>query len=73
MTARGFRVICGKGKAVATVVHLPVGKTLTIRTAADVFLDSLGNPKTIRTYGIGAGKTAMAARRGSSTGLRRRR
>ncbi|MBT2235490.1 hypothetical protein [Nonomuraea sp. NEAU-A123] len=41
------------------VVHLPLGKTFTVRTAADVFLDSLGNANTIRTYGIGVGKTAM--------------
>ncbi|WP_329084037.1 tyrosine-type recombinase/integrase [Streptosporangium sp. NBC_01469] len=41
------------------VVRLPVGKALTVRAAADVFLDSLGNPNTIRTYGIGVGKTAM--------------
>ncbi|MFI6597442.1 tyrosine-type recombinase/integrase [Nonomuraea sp. NPDC050536] len=42
-----------------TVVHLPVGKTLTVRTSADVFLDSLGNPNTIRAYRIGVGKTAL--------------
>ncbi|MEU7749337.1 site-specific integrase [Nonomuraea sp. NPDC049158] len=41
------------------VVHLPVGKTLSVRTAADAFLDSLGNANTIRTYGIGVGKTAL--------------
>lgn len=41
-----------------TVVQLPTGKALTVRTAADVFLDSLGNPNTIRNYGIGVGKTA---------------
>ncbi|SDN73686.1 tyrosine-type recombinase/integrase [Streptomyces wuyuanensis] len=41
-----------------TVVQLPTGKALTVRTAADVFLDSLGNPNTVRNYGIGVGKTA---------------
>lgn len=41
-----------------TVVQLPSGKALTVRAAADVFLDSLGNPNTVRNYGIGAGKTA---------------
>ncbi|WP_330321131.1 site-specific integrase [Streptomyces clavifer] len=41
-----------------TVVQMPTGKALTVRTAADVFLDSLGNPNTIRNYGIGVDKTA---------------
>ncbi|MFB7575670.1 tyrosine-type recombinase/integrase [Streptomyces sp. NPDC056165] len=41
-----------------TVVQLSTGKALTVRTAADVFLDSLGNPNTVRNYGIGVGKTA---------------
>lgn len=41
-----------------TVVQLPAGKALTVRAAADVFLDSLGNPNTVRNYGIGVGKTA---------------
>lgn len=40
------------------VVQLPAGKALTVRTAGDVFLDSLGNPNTVRNYGIGVGKTA---------------
>jgi len=43
---------------VPTVVQLPAGKALTVRAAADVFLDSLGNPNTVRNYGIGVGKTA---------------
>ncbi len=51
-------VICGKGEAVPTVVQLPTGKTLTVRAAADVFLGSLGNPNTVRNYGIAVGKTA---------------
>ncbi|GAB2781092.1 hypothetical protein GCM10027073_12250 [Streptomyces chlorus] len=42
----------------STVVQLPTGKALTVRAAADVFLDSLGNPNTVRNYGIGVGKTA---------------
>lgn len=42
----------------STVVQLPAGKALTVRAAADVFLDSLGNPNTVRNYGIGVGKTA---------------
>ncbi|WP_062214428.1 site-specific integrase [Streptomyces sp. NBRC 109706] len=41
-----------------TVVQLPTDKALTVRTAADVFLDSLGNPNTVRNYWIGIGKTA---------------
>ncbi|MET8564479.1 site-specific integrase [Streptomyces flaveolus] len=40
------------------VVQLPAGKALTVRTAADVFLDSLGNANTLRSYGVGVGKTA---------------
>jgi hypothetical protein len=42
---------------VPTVVQLPTGKALTVRAAADVFLDSLGNPNTVRNYGIAVGKT----------------
>lgn len=41
-----------------TLVQLPTGKALTVRTAADLFLDSLGNPNTVRSYGIAVGKTA---------------
>lgn len=40
------------------VLLLPTGKALTVRTAADAFLDSLGNPNTVRNYGIAVGKTA---------------
>ncbi len=40
------------------VVRLPVGKAWTVRAAADVFLDSLDNANTLRSYGIGVGKTA---------------
>ncbi|WP_151481224.1 tyrosine-type recombinase/integrase [Streptomyces albicerus] len=40
------------------VVRLPAGKALTVRAAADVFLDSLDNANTLRSYGIGVGKTA---------------
>lgn len=40
-----------------TVVQLPAGK-LTVRAAADAFLDSLGNPNTVRSYSTGVGKTA---------------
>jgi hypothetical protein len=43
---------------VPTVLHLPIGKALTVQSAADVFLDSLGNPNTLRNYGIAVGKTA---------------
>ncbi|MFB8183562.1 site-specific integrase [Streptomyces sp. NPDC055966] len=39
-------------------VLLPPGKALTVRTAADAFLDSLINPDTIRNYGIAVGKIA---------------
>lgn len=38
------------------VVQLPAGKAL--RDAADAFLDSIGNPNTVRTYAIGVGKAA---------------
>ncbi|MCA1222886.1 tyrosine-type recombinase/integrase [Streptomyces sp. 8L] len=41
-----------------TVVQLPAGKALTVRAAADAFLDSLRNPNTVRSYGVGVGKTA---------------
>lgn len=41
-----------------TVVQLLAGKALTVRAAADAFLDSLRNPNTVRSYGIGVGKTA---------------
>ncbi len=40
------------------VVRLPAGKALTVRAAADVLLDSLDNANTLRSYGIGVGKTA---------------
>jgi hypothetical protein len=43
---------------VSAVALLPTGKALTVRSAADVFLDSLGNPNTVRNYGIAVGKTA---------------
>ncbi|ALV49430.1 MULTISPECIES: tyrosine-type recombinase/integrase [Streptomyces] len=41
-----------------TVVQLPTGKALTVHAAADAFLDSLRNPNTLRSYGVGVGKTA---------------
>ncbi|SCK63535.1 hypothetical protein YUWDRAFT_07011 [Streptomyces sp. AmelKG-D3] len=41
-----------------TVVQLPAGKVLTVRAAADAFLDSLRNPNTVRSYSTGDGKTA---------------
>ncbi|WP_326686726.1 site-specific integrase [Streptomyces sp. NBC_01795] len=41
-----------------TVVRLPAGKALTVRIAADTFLDSLDNPNTLRSYSTGIGKTA---------------
>ncbi|EMF30821.1 tyrosine-type recombinase/integrase [Streptomyces pseudogriseolus] len=41
-----------------TVVQLPAGKSLTVRAAADAFLDSLRSPNTVRSYGVGVGKTA---------------
>jgi integrase len=43
---------------VPAVLLLPTGKALTVRTAADAFLDSLANPNTVRNYGIAVGKTA---------------
>ncbi len=39
------------------VLLLPSGKALTVRTAADAFLDPLTNPNTFRSYGIALGKT----------------
>ena len=39
-------------------VQLPTGKALSVRMAVDVFLDSLGNPNTVRNYGVGVGETA---------------
>lgn len=32
-----------------TVVQLPAGKALTVRAAADTFLDSLRNSNTVRS------------------------
>jgi integrase len=46
-----------RGEAVPTLVRLPAGKAPSVRTAADAFLDSLGNVNTVRNYGIGLGKT----------------
>jgi len=43
---------------VPAVVQFPFGKALTVRSASDVFLGSLGNPNTARNYGIGVGKVA---------------
>lgn len=40
------------------VVQLPAGKVLTVRSAADAFLDSLDNANTLRSYATGVGKTA---------------
>lgn len=41
-----------------TVVQLPASQGLSVRAAADAFLDSLSNPNTVRNYSIGVGKTA---------------
>ncbi|WP_040907142.1 tyrosine-type recombinase/integrase [Streptomyces griseoflavus] len=41
-----------------SVLLLPTGKALTVRTAADAVLDSLINPNTVRNYGIAVGKAA---------------
>lgn len=41
-----------------TVLQLAAGKALTVRAAADAFLDSLRNPNTVRSYSTGVGKTA---------------
>ncbi|MFI1485806.1 tyrosine-type recombinase/integrase [Streptomyces sp. NPDC020747] len=40
-----------------SVVQLPTGKALTVQSAADRYLDALGNPNTARNYGIGVSKT----------------
>ncbi|MGI5488837.1 tyrosine-type recombinase/integrase [Microtetraspora malaysiensis] len=42
----------------SVLVQLPVGNAVTVQASADAFLDSLGNPNTFRSYGIGVGKTA---------------
>nr|WP_241787888.1 hypothetical protein [Streptomyces sp. PRh5] len=47
-----------RGKWCPPSYDCPAGKALTVRTAADVFLDSLDNPNTLRSYGVGVGKTA---------------
>lgn len=45
----------------------PLRASLTLRGAADAFLDALGNPHTVRNYGIGVGK--IAARLGEGRPL----
>ena len=40
------------------LAQLPVGNAVAVQASADAFLDSLGNPNTVRSYGIGVGKTA---------------
>jgi hypothetical protein len=52
----------------STVVQLPIGKALAVRAAANVFLDLLGNPNTVRNYGIGVGKSAERSGRGPAAG-----
>jgi len=42
---------------VGTLVQLPTGKALTVQAAADRYLESLPNPNTARSYGIGVTKT----------------
>ncbi|PBC66320.1 site-specific recombinase XerD [Streptomyces sp. TLI_235] len=37
---------------------MPTGKLLTVRSAADVFLDSFASPSTARSYGIAVGRVA---------------
>ncbi|MGN9847539.1 tyrosine-type recombinase/integrase [Nonomuraea sp. H19] len=41
------------------VVQLPAGRHLTVRAAADAFLDTLPNPDTVRAYAAGVGKIAL--------------
>ncbi|GAA2500838.1 hypothetical protein GCM10010276_48870 [Streptomyces longisporus] len=57
MVRRSAYSICGTGETVPAVLLLPAGKALTVRTVAGAFLDSLGNPNTVRNYGIAVGKT----------------
>ncbi|MET9339075.1 site-specific integrase [Nonomuraea sp. NPDC003804] len=52
----------------AAVAQLPAGKALTVRGAADAFLDALGNPNTVRHYAIGVGKTAERVGEGRPLG-----
>jgi hypothetical protein len=56
--ARSGPVICGKGKRCPPSSSSRPGEVLTVWSAADVFLGSLGNSDTARNYGIGVGKTA---------------
>lgn len=55
-----------QGDVVFTVIQLPAGRALTVRVAADVFLDTLGHPNTVRNYRIGVGKTAERIGEGRS-------
>ncbi|MEV4569923.1 site-specific integrase [Nonomuraea sp. NPDC049419] len=41
------------------VAQLPTGQRLTVRAAADAFLDTVANPNTVRAYAAGVGKTAL--------------
>lgn len=51
--------MCGKGKALPALVQLPTGKAVTVRAAADLFLDSLGSPHTTHHNQEGAGRPAQ--------------
>ncbi|MEV0052470.1 hypothetical protein AB0H34_18440 [Saccharopolyspora shandongensis] len=53
----------------STVVALPIDTTaLTVSRAAELFLDSLGNPNTIRGYATAVGKDRREARRAPAAG-----
>ncbi|MEU8403832.1 hypothetical protein AB0C28_52400 [Nonomuraea sp. NPDC048892] len=41
------------------VTSLSAAQRLTVRTAADAFLDTLPNPNTVRAYAAGVGKIAL--------------
>ncbi|MEU6718045.1 site-specific integrase [Nonomuraea sp. NPDC046802] len=43
----------------SVVTPLPTGQGLTVRAAADAFLDTVANPNTVRAYAAGVGKTAL--------------
>ncbi|MEV6154614.1 hypothetical protein AB0L53_30115 [Nonomuraea sp. NPDC052129] len=41
------------------VTPLPAAQHLTVRAAADAFLDTVPNPNTVRAYAAGVGKIAL--------------
>ncbi|GAA3820797.1 hypothetical protein GCM10022226_46430 [Sphaerisporangium flaviroseum] len=62
----GHRVRSGSRRRVGAAPPTPL--VLTVRGAADAFLDALGNPNTVRNYAIGVGKTAELVGEGRPLG-----